>query len=88
MKRFLGDCIGVELIPRGSTDNHILFKLLVEDDENWFDSGFSVSSSWIDETMEVLRMAKMYMEERCEPDIAKDASGFPPNTQFGWKFKK
>ena len=81
-REFKGDCIGVQLTERGPDplDKHIVINLLIEDDENWFESGFSVSSAWIDETIEMLEEARWYMKDHADPDITD-------GKQYGWKFK-
>lgn len=58
---FLGDCMGVRLVPRSETDKHIMFELMVEDDDNWFCKGGS-DSGWIDELIEQLQAARSYLQ--------------------------
>lgn len=41
---FLGDCVGIGLLPRGENDPHICFQWLCEDDEYWFPMRNSMSS--------------------------------------------
>ncbi len=86
---FKGKCIGVRLTPRGDTsaphtpqpDTHILITLMVEDDGNWFEKDFCVSSSWLNEMIDVLTAAKNYCETQ-EPDIST-----LDGKQYGWRFK-
>ena len=76
-----GACIGVQLEKRGPSDPHILFRMLVEDDENWFPQDFCVSSSWIDETIQVLKTARDMMRNTATPDLADNGR------QYGYRFK-
>lgn len=71
---FKESTIGVKLSERGFNDSHILFSLLIEDDDSWHETTFNVSSSFIDETIKVLKKAKKYMEKQ-----TKDVN-------FGYKF--
>ena len=73
---FKESTVGVKLSERGSSDPHILFSLLIEDDESWRETNFKVSSYFIDETIKVLKKAKKYMEKQ-----TKDGN-------FGYKFQK
>lgn len=86
LQTFRGHCIGVKLRPRAAKDPHILLSLEIEDDEAWHEKDFSISSHWLDELIEQLQAARAYCVAQ-EADIVKAAPGFPPNTQFGWKFK-
>lgn len=80
-REFKGNCIGVRLEERGGpSDRHICFKLLIEDDENWIETDFSVSSGWIDETIKMLQAARAHMKDHAQPDITE-------GRQYGWKFK-
>ncbi len=87
---FKGRCIGVRLTPRLCTeeryfnqpDTHIIVTLLVEDDGNWFDKDYSVSSGWLEEMIQMLTAAKAFCETQ-DPDISK-----LDGKQYGWKFKK
>ena len=76
---FKGICKGIKLTERGIDDPHICVQILTEDDKNWFASKNPFSSSWIDELIEELQIAKSYMETQ-EPDIYN-------GVQYGWKFK-
>jgi hypothetical protein len=78
---FRGDCIGVKLEPRGHDDNHIMVRLLIEDDEHWRETNFSVSSYWIDDTLEVLNRVKKHMVQKQLPDMVE-------KRQCGWRFKR
>jgi len=77
MIEFKGECKGVRLEKRGENDNHIIVKILTEDDESWFESD-KFSSYWIDEMIEKLQEAKKYIESQ-EPDIYD-------NRQYGYRF--
>ena len=80
-KEFKGDCIGIRLSNRsGHGDKHICFTLLTEDDEDWIETNFNVSSAWLDETIQMLEAAKAYMKSSANPDIFE-------GIQYGWKFK-
>jgi hypothetical protein len=76
---FKGQCKGVELVKRETNDNHICVRILTEDDDDWFASASSFSSSWLDELIEQLQLAKKYIESQ-EPDMFN-------GKQYGWKFK-
>ena len=80
-KVFLGECMGVGLTERDEDDNHVMFTLLVEDDENWFPNtetgGGGTSSYWLPELIGVLDEAHTWMKKHCEQD-----------GEHGWKFKK
>jgi len=76
--KFKGQCVGVSLDKRGIEDDHILISLLIEDDEEWFKK-LSISSSWLDEMIDVLNQAKEFVKTQ-EPDIID-------NVQYGFKFK-
>jgi len=82
MKReFKGNCIGVLLKERGGAiDRHICFSLLIEDDGEWRETDFSVSSSWIDETIEMLQAARSHMKDHASPDVVD-------RRQYGYRFK-
>ncbi len=74
-RKFLGNCMGVEITHRGPGDGHACFKILVEDDGNWLEKAH-MSSFWLDELVEMLHMAHHYMEENLEPDA------------YGYKFRE
>jgi len=76
---FLGECCGVALVPRGEKDNHILFVILGEDDEQWFLQSYDgkynchgTSSYWMDDLLEQLNQAKAWLKRNAE----KDPSGY------------
>lgn len=75
-----GRCIGVQLEQRGSDDNHIMFRLLIEDDENWRPTNFCVSSSWLDEAIQVLKTTRDMMRNTATPDMHN-------GRQYGYNFK-
>ena len=52
---FLGDCLGVALIPRN--DRAPLIQLLVEDDGNWFPKAMIFDIFWAKELRELLTKA-------------------------------
>jgi hypothetical protein len=55
--RILGECFGAEIIER---EGHApLVQMLVEDDENWHEEDMSFDSSWIDDIIDVLTMARV-----------------------------
>ena len=80
MIEFKGECIGVRLVRRGTKDKHICFNMLIEDDEFWSETNFQVSSAWIDETIEQLKLAKEYMRTQT-PDMHR-------GQKYGYKFKQ
>lgn len=65
---FLGNCVGVGLSRRKSSDRHVCFTILHEDDDNWFASANPVSSFWAGELLIQLQTAARWMEDNCEPD--------------------
>jgi hypothetical protein len=76
---FRGKCCGVKLRQRYSDDKHIIVSLQIEDDGNWIDQDYSISSHWLDELIRQLGAAKSYFKsEECE----KDPSG------YGYRFKE
>jgi hypothetical protein len=77
---FLGDCMGVRLVPRGPGDDHICFEILAEDDENWFVKGSMTDSGWIDEMIAMLQAAKRYLKTQ-QPDMHE-------GRQYGWNFRR
>ena len=60
--RFLGNCMGVGINPRGINDDALMVTLLTEDDENWFSSNQTFNSYWLDEMITQLQAAKAYIE--------------------------
>jgi hypothetical protein len=79
-KRFTGDCAGVKLRQRGENDLHVVFELLVYDDDLWhqFHSG-SMSSHWLRELQDQLYEAEKWMRKNCLPDMQN-------GRQYGWCF--
>lgn len=78
---FLGDCLGVALLPRGENDNHITINILIEDDGGWFIGGsVDCSSVWIDDLIDQLNKANEWMNKNALPDVY-------PNGVCGYKFK-
>jgi hypothetical protein len=80
-RNFLGECMGIRLVPRGEKDNHVMLVLMVEDDGNWHEED-SFSSYWLPELMEMLQTAQEYMSLHCKP-ITDDQG-----CHAGWEFKK
>lgn len=76
-----GRCIGVQLEQRGLNDNHIMFRLLVEDDEVWYPQDFCVSSAWLDETIVVLTTMREMIQRTGVPDMHN-------GRQYGFNFKR
>lgn len=81
MMEFHGKCVGVKLEPRERNDNHIVLRLLIEDDETWNETNFSVSSYWIDDTIEVLERVRKHLVEKQLPDKHE-------GRQCGWRFRR
>ncbi len=80
---FRGHCFGIGLSRRGIKDNHVMFTILHEDDEYWWDEhdGFTTfSSGWHEDIPKVIAIAVKWCKEHCSPDIVN-------NHQYGWKFK-
>lgn len=78
---FKGECKGIQLTKRGENDPHIMVSILTEDDEDWFiDEKNKFSSYWIDDLINQLQKAKLFINTQ-EPDIYKDK-------QYGFKFKE
>jgi hypothetical protein len=70
IKVFKGSCIGVVLEKREDWENpndpHICFFIIHEDDGNWFESKTGhTSSSWIDDMIKQLQLARAWMDEFC-----------------------
>lgn len=57
----LGVQHGVGFYHREEGDKHLCFKILVEDDENWFPSEHGASSWWFNELKELLVYVEKYM---------------------------
>lgn len=74
--KILGGQFGVEIVPRGRDDDHACIQILSEDDDNWFESGSSFSSFWLDDLIKVLQSAKTELQTNYEKE------------EFGYKFKK
>jgi len=72
--KFLGECMGVELTPRGLNDHHVSIKVSIEDDGHWHEQ-MDFSSSWLNELISTLQMAKTFMENNCK------------ETKYGYEFK-
>lgn len=81
MKTFRWELIWVNLDKRWKDDDHILVWIDTEDDWYWHKSWLIISSSWLDELIEQLQIAKKYMETQ-EPDIYKKDW-----KQYWYKFK-
>lgn len=78
IKVFKGYCAGVVLEHRKDWENpndpHVCFFLIVEDDENWYETTKGFSSYWIDDLLEQLQCARDWMNEYCT------------KTNCGWQF--
>lgn len=70
-----GECVGIRFVPRGKDDNHIIIKLLVEDDGNWYESGSSMNSYWLKDLIKVCKQAKVVLDSKAKRE------------DFGYKFK-
>lgn len=69
IKVFKGDCFGVHLKMRGSTDPYIIYSIIVEDDGNWYDNNKGTSGSgWILDLMEQFIHAMNWMNIYCIQD--------------------
>jgi hypothetical protein len=76
-KMFLGSVRGVVLHKRGGDkDTHVIFQTIHEDDGHWFLSTEGASSFFFDDYISVLKAAKKWCKENCDPD-----------GRFGWKFR-
>jgi hypothetical protein len=63
---FFGKCLGVTLSWRGEQDPHVTFSTVEEDDGTWcVQSGGNVSSHWIPDMLEQLRLAHQWCEDNC-----------------------
>ncbi len=69
--------MGVRFLKRGIKDEHVIVKILSEDDEYWSETDVSMSSYWIDDLISALQSAKDVLNREAKPD----PSG------FGWQFK-
>ena len=79
--KILGKQFGVEFLARGEyasseydgkeTDRHIVVQLLSEDDEHWSNKGTPFSSFWIDDLIDVIKQAKIYLD-----GMPEDENGF------------
>lgn len=69
-KTFCGDCLGVALEPRDGDDGdlHVAFRIIVEDDGNWFFSNGDASSAWLPDLLEQFQRAHAWMKENCNLD--------------------
>ena len=75
---FLGDCVGVVLVPRSDNDLHICVQPVVEDDETWHFGTGSFSSYWMPEFVEQVNRAMAWMQTHAQVD--RDG--------YGWEFKE
>jgi hypothetical protein len=76
-KKYLGECFGVRLDRRGTHDSQILCTILCEDDGNWVEID-KFDSSWIDEFIEQLQLARRWMKKNCNKGCM----------EMGYKFKE
>lgn len=88
-KEFLGSCMGVRLVPRGpigslNGDRHVMVQLLVEDDGRWHPKSNPISSHWLDELINQLVEARLWLMENTKRDMVQIGSG--PPQQMGFKF--
>jgi len=61
-----GECHGVVLSLRGEGDPHIVFRSIIEDDENWFiNKAGSSSSFWLQDHIDVMKKAKKWLKKNC-----------------------
>ena len=69
-KIFLGDAFGVMLTRRGADDPHVVFTMIMEDDNHWFvpRSGSVSSSFFFKDAISVLRHAENWCKENCLDD--------------------
>ena len=70
----LGACHGVGFVKRGKDDNHLCFKFLVEDDENWFPMEYESSTWWFKELKELVVYVEQYMNTNYP--VHKDGGGW------------
>ena len=64
----LGECVGIRFVERGENDNHILIRLITEDDENWTAGNIRLSSYWLDDLIGVCQRAKTKLKEEAIED--------------------
>ena len=73
-----GGCAGVVIYKRGPEDRHLMVRMLVEDDGNWFllEEGFS--SAWITDIVQVWLAARGWLDTNAVPDrrYAKSGIGY------------
>lgn len=63
-KTFKGDCFGIGLYE--ADDGHILFQVIVEDDDNWFESHNSGGDVfWLEDLGIQIYAAKKWVKEEC-----------------------
>jgi len=58
--KILGECVGIELTE--FEEGH-LFRLLLEDDENWERTDFNIHVHWLDDLIDVCETAKIKLEK-------------------------
>jgi hypothetical protein len=77
-KTFTGGCLGIALDARDESDDdlHVMFKIIVEDDGEWFWQSGDVSSHWLPELHKCMADALIWLEVNAIKDEA------------GWKFPK
>ena len=61
-------CIGIRFKRRNSDNPHICICLMIEDDGNWNEKDYFISSYWLDELIDVATEAKKRLEQEAEPD--------------------
>ena len=64
-----GNQFGIELLPRNieKKDMAVVFRLLTEDDENWFPQSDGTSHiAWIPDLISVLNEANEYVKQNCK----------------------
>ena len=62
-------CCGVCISSISENDARLKITPLVEDDEMWFDSKHSISSSWIPEIRRCINMAQYWLNDNTYPHI-------------------
>jgi hypothetical protein len=83
VRTFKGSCYGIGISLRGTNDPHVVFTLLFEDDEHWWDEPthpIIFSSFWKDDIPHVIELANRWCENSCDID-EKDG------INWGWKFR-
>lgn len=71
----IGTICGLAFFKRGVNDNHVVFRILGEDDEHFFFStNTGTSAFWLKDYESVLRDAQLY----CEKNFLSEPSG------YGW----